>query len=338
MSRALVSVILPAYNAERYLGQAIQSMLNQTLHDLELIVVDDASTDASLEVALSFDDPRMRVLSQAQNLGYPSAMNRGLRVAVGEFIARMDADDFSVPERLARQVGFLAEHGECAFVGTASFWLTPRGKMAFRHMSQTHGETGWVEETWERVFTGKRRFTDASVVAKREDVDRVGAYRTYQRTGQDVDLWLRLLESGKAWAATILQPLYGRRLHLDAITFSEGTIAKNKIPRMMANERQARGTDAVIRGEVPKPITDATVRAEARKWRTSALWNAALTCVSSGDRLSSLAFAHRAVLSGGLTDRSLRLLLQYLLCFGGLLPGRRGRLPAARSSRPPQGA
>jgi len=112
----LVSVVLPVYNAEATLGRALKSLRTQTLADLEIIVVDDGSTDdsAALAAAQAVTDPRMRVFRQI-HAGVVTAANRGLAEAQGRFIARMDADDVAHPERLAEQVALLEADAELAF-------------------------------------------------------------------------------------------------------------------------------------------------------------------------------------------------------------------------------
>jgi succinoglycan biosynthesis protein ExoO len=97
-----VSVIIPAYNTEAYIVQAIQSALRQTEENLEVIVVDDASTDATVELAKSFLDKRLKVLVNEQNLGQNGALNRGLKEAKGKWVALLDADDWYAPERLEK--------------------------------------------------------------------------------------------------------------------------------------------------------------------------------------------------------------------------------------------
>ena len=104
-----VSVIIPAYNTEAYLGKAIESVLEQTLTDIELIIVDDASTDKTVEVAKSFTDPRLKVIVNQQNLGAAAARNRALRAAQGEWIAVLDSDDWYAPERLSKLVSLANE-------------------------------------------------------------------------------------------------------------------------------------------------------------------------------------------------------------------------------------
>jgi len=290
----LVSVILPVYNAEEYVSQAIQSIVDQTLANFELIVIDDASTDKSLDIIKSFNDPRIKVLMHQENKGYPHATIYGLSHAKGKYIARMDADDFSAPSRLMKQIHLLENHEGFIFVGSRRFWITPKGKYFFPEPIRNKE---WLVETREDLMSGKRYFTDPSVTARKEDIERVGGYRHYQRSGMDVDLWLRLFETGKN-AGTLTEPLYGRRLIPGAITFSPQTTALNKIPRMLAQERFEKGSDAVMRKEeIRFTITPQMIK-ESHIWRISALWNSAIRCVDADDFSGSLQFAKVAILIG----------------------------------------
>ncbi|MEH2157133.1 glycosyltransferase family 2 protein [Nostoc sp.] len=99
-----VSVIIPAYNTEAYIAKAIESALEQTLDDIEVIIVDDGSTDKTVEIAKSFTDQRLKIMVNQQNLGVSAARNRALRAAQGEWIAVLDSDDWYVPERLEKLV------------------------------------------------------------------------------------------------------------------------------------------------------------------------------------------------------------------------------------------
>ena len=118
-----VSVLLPAYNAEAYLAQSVESILGQTFPDFELIVVDDCSKDSTLEILRSYNDPRLRIVPNARNLGVVGARNKAMSVARGDLIASFDADDVSLPTRLAKQVAYLDSNPAVALVGTASFYL-----------------------------------------------------------------------------------------------------------------------------------------------------------------------------------------------------------------------
>jgi glycosyltransferase involved in cell wall biosynthesis len=143
--RTLVSVIMPVYNAERYLREAIESILTQTHHELEFLIIDDGSTDSSAAIVRTFDDPRIRFIQNESNLKICNTLNRGLELATGDFIARMDADDFARPHRLATQLQFLQSHPDLVGVGAwmrttrNTVWKTPvdsqelRPSMYFRN-------------------------------------------------------------------------------------------------------------------------------------------------------------------------------------------------------------
>ncbi|QOT75619.1 glycosyltransferase family 2 protein [Cupriavidus basilensis] len=113
----LVSILLPAWNAEKTLGVALRSLLNQTFADFELLLLDDGSSDNTVGVALALDDSRIRVVQDGRRLGLAQRLNQGIELTRGRYIARMDADDVCFPERLAKQVAFLNAHEEVDLVG-----------------------------------------------------------------------------------------------------------------------------------------------------------------------------------------------------------------------------
>lgn len=119
-----VTVLMTLYNKGPWVEEAVQSVLAQTFSDLELLVVDDASTDDGLERVRAFKDPRIRILGTDVNMGRPTAANRGYDAARGEYVAVLDADDRMLPERLAKQVAFMDAHLE---VGVSSGWLQAFG-------------------------------------------------------------------------------------------------------------------------------------------------------------------------------------------------------------------
>ena len=114
-----ISVIMPVYNAEKYLREAIDSILAQTFTDFEFIIIDDGSTDSSPEIVRSYADERIRFYQNEHNMGVSATLNRGLELAKGEYIARMDSDDISLPERFAKQVEYMDAHPECVVLGTS---------------------------------------------------------------------------------------------------------------------------------------------------------------------------------------------------------------------------
>lgn len=106
----LVSIVMAAYNEERFISEAIDSMLNQTYNNFEFIIINDGSTDNTEQIILSYPDPRIRYVKNEQNLKLIASLNKGLSLAKGKYIARMDSDDISVPERLQIQVAFMESH------------------------------------------------------------------------------------------------------------------------------------------------------------------------------------------------------------------------------------
>lgn len=114
-----VTVLLPVYNGERYLRETIQSILTQTYRNYELLIVDDGSTDSSLDIIRSFSDDRIKILKNQNRLKLSGALNRGMKKAKGKYIARMDADDIALPGRLEKQVAYLEQHPEVGICGTA---------------------------------------------------------------------------------------------------------------------------------------------------------------------------------------------------------------------------
>jgi glycosyltransferase involved in cell wall biosynthesis len=117
MTTPAISILLPAWNAEHTLGVALCSLLAQTWVDFEVLVLDDGSTDRTVAIAKSMSDPRVKVIVDGQRLGLARRLNMGIDLAAGRYIARMDADDVSFPERLAKQVAYLDQHPEVDLVG-----------------------------------------------------------------------------------------------------------------------------------------------------------------------------------------------------------------------------
>lgn len=125
----LVSVIMPAYNAEQYIGEAIKSVLNQTYDNLELIVIEDCSRDNTLQEIEKIKDARLKLYKNSQNFGIAAATNRGLEVCKGRYVALLDDDDIAMPERLSLQVEFLEEHRDIDILGGRSIVIDKVGNV-----------------------------------------------------------------------------------------------------------------------------------------------------------------------------------------------------------------
>ena len=128
----LISVVMPAFNEERWISESIQSILDQSFRDFELIIVDDGSTDKTFEIASSFEDPRVKVYRQ-ENMGPAAARNKALSLVKGQYIALQDADDRSKPERLEKQYNFLENHKEYVAIGVAADYIDKDGVFVYQH-------------------------------------------------------------------------------------------------------------------------------------------------------------------------------------------------------------
>lgn len=127
----LVTVLMPVYNSEKFLKDAINSILNQTLQDFEFLIIDDGSTDSSVEIIKQYDDSRIRLYQNNHNLGITKTLNIGIELATTPYIARMDADDISYPERLKLQFEYLEENPECALVSSHIQVISEDGFLAY---------------------------------------------------------------------------------------------------------------------------------------------------------------------------------------------------------------
>src|SRR5215510_4129929 len=128
MSAPLVSVVIPVYDREDYLGDAVDSVLAQTFPSFEIVVVDDGSTDRSAEIVRAHRDPRVRLICHPHNRGISAARNTGVDAARGDYVAFLDSDDVAYPDRLARQVAFLDGHLDHAAVGAWIDWMDASGR------------------------------------------------------------------------------------------------------------------------------------------------------------------------------------------------------------------
>src|SRR6266498_4162605 len=125
----LVTVLMSVYNGERYLSEAIDSIINQTFADFEFVIINDGSTDSSREIINAYRDPRIRLVDNSQNIGLPKSLNLGLALARGEYVARQDADDISHPTRFEKQVEYLDDHGEVVVLGTRVWNMDESGRI-----------------------------------------------------------------------------------------------------------------------------------------------------------------------------------------------------------------
>lgn len=189
MTYPRLTVLTAVYNEEQYLHQAIDSVLAQTYTGFEFLIIDDGSTDSSLKIAMSYSDPRIRVLAGERNVGLPRVLNRGLAAARGELIAVFDGNDICRPERFARQIAFLDKNPAIAAVSTQVNWIDTRGR-AMRHPEIVRPVSSCGID-WYSVFDAP--LVHSAVMYRGAVVrDELGGYDESWQVGQDAELWFRL--------------------------------------------------------------------------------------------------------------------------------------------------
>jgi len=205
-----VSVVMAAYNAAPFIGEAIESILNQTFPYLELIIVDDGSTDETPGVLDRYSDPRIVRLRNESNQGVARARNRGCAMARGEYIAVQDADDLSAPERLEKQVAFLDTHPEVGLVGSQA--------LLFGEGGSTQIKVPLHNTEIQALLLGENCLLHSSLMVRREVFKEVGGYNESFIAAPDYDLVLRLAEC--THVANLPDTLYFKRVVLGSITYS----------------------------------------------------------------------------------------------------------------------
>ena len=204
---------MPAYNTEQYIGEAINSVLNQTFTDFELIIVNDGSTDKTEEVIKSFDDSRIVLVNQP-NGGVSAALNTGLRYAKGEYIARFDADDICFPDRLQLQYTFMKENPDYVVIGSDADYMDKNGEYLYFYSNIGHTN----EEITER-FTTYCPFIHSSVFYRKDIAIETGGYNERAHTFEDYLLWKNFIKKGKV--CNFRQPLISVRLNPESVTVDE---------------------------------------------------------------------------------------------------------------------
>ena len=213
MNIPLVSVLMPAYNAEKYISAAIGSVLDQSFTDFELIIVNDGSADDTEKIIRSFPDERITLVNR-ENGGVAAALNTGLEKARGKYIARFDADDICYPDRLAVQFAFMEANPGYILIGSNADYITEGGDFIYHH----HCFAYTNEDLSERIHF-YCPFIHSSVMYKREEVWQMGGYNTMAHTFEDYFLWVHLISKGKM--ANLPKSLIKERLNPGSGTIDE---------------------------------------------------------------------------------------------------------------------
>ena len=322
--RPAVSVVLAVYNAGGYLRPAVASVLAQTFADFELIAIDDGSTDGSGAVLAKFAaaDPRVRLVTQP-NAGLIASLNRGVALARAPLIARMDGDDLCRPDRLAKQVAFMARHPEVVLLGGGYELIDGKGR-ALRLIDPPDGD----DELQRFCLAGRTSICHPLAMMRRAAVLRVGGYHDDYETAEDLDLFLRLGEVGEL--ACIPDVLLSYRMHDASVSGTRQREQVEAARRACADAAARRGVAMEFHGSGgwrPGPGSAARFRQMAKfGW-----W-----AYRSGHRRTALVYAAKAMRLRPLSPEAWKL----LACAAAvpnrnpLTPTPLGRPPEATPLRP----
>ena len=271
-----VSVVMPVYDARRYVARAIRSVRSQTLRDWELLIFDDGSSDGTREILREYAgrDARIRLFLN-EHKGYVPWLNEGLRQARGEFWARMDADDVAMPHRFEKQVAYLRQHSDCVVVGADAMQVDAAGwRIGRLRVPLTH------EQIEASLLEGLGEVLCHPVAMFRRDALRaVDGYRKDCEPAEDVDLYLRLAEVGRL--ANLPDVLLRYRRHFTSVSASQQMRQREAVRRGLQSAYQRRGlpppTDEPPR--LRKQARDATRQEVRRYWieqavQAGCLWTA----------------------------------------------------------------
>lgn len=187
-----VSVITPFYNSEKYIKDAIKSIINQTYTDFEYILVNDCSSDKSLFIAKQFakKDKRLKVIDLKKNVGAAEAFNKGYKVSKGKLIARFDSDDISLKDRIEKQVKIFNSWSDLSILGGSIKLIDKRSKIISKKINFPSN----LEEL-NRIIKFKVPIADPSSMIKREVFEKIGLFRKFTEPADDLDFWLRAIKN-----------------------------------------------------------------------------------------------------------------------------------------------
>ncbi|TCJ17456.1 glycosyltransferase [Flaviaesturariibacter flavus] len=263
MNHPTVSVLLPVYNAGRYLREAIDSVLAQTFTDFELLVLNDGSTDDSEAIIESYKDPRLKHLANDKNRGLIYTLNRGIGLAQGRYFARMDADDVCHPERFARQVEFL-ESNEAAVVATTLEMMDEAGAP----LPPWADDRACISPSQIREKLLRDNCIAHPSVMGRAEIFKKYRYQEDQKEAEDYDLWLRLVADGHV-IAKLNEPLLRYRVLAGGLTRREGLNAFERLARTKGKflaRRKADGTMNEYCRRLRSAYRRDLFRARIKKW------------------------------------------------------------------------
>jgi glycosyltransferase involved in cell wall biosynthesis len=226
----LVSVVMPVFNGEKYLREAIDSILNQTFADFEFIIINDGSTDDTLKIIKGYKDPRIVLISR-KNKGLVASLNEGIEKARGKYIARMDADDISLPERFEKQVEYLEGHPDCILLGTQ-----------IRIITDVRGPdesfiTKPISDFSSRLFLGYGSiFAHPSIMANSKIMKKY-PYRQSSWPAEDYYMWTSLAHKKQYTIHNLSSVLLDYRRNEDGISIQNQSTQNDSATKIARNYR-----------------------------------------------------------------------------------------------------
>jgi glycosyltransferase involved in cell wall biosynthesis len=231
-----VSVIISTYNGEAHLQEAIESILQQTYSDFEVIIVNDGSTDATGEILRNFEDARIRILTNERNLGITASQNRAIAAATGEYLALMDHDDISLPHRLQTQVDFLNAHHDIGMLASNSFNINEKNEVLYTASFPTDE----VAFKWNTLVLACPNI-HTTLMIRRSALEEVGGYGSAYKYAGDYELISNLIRTHRV--ANLEEPLVKWRAH-------DKSTSRTHVAKLMGEAMSiTRHNVAVILGE-----------------------------------------------------------------------------------------
>jgi glycosyltransferase involved in cell wall biosynthesis len=205
-----ISVILPVHNGEKFIAEAVNSVLSQTYRDFELIIINDGSSDRTDEILSTYSDDRIRIVNNSSSLRLSRSLNKGIELSQGKFIARMDADDISLPERFEKQLIFLDKHPEIGVVGCQAKKIDENGNIVGRFTHPTEPEI----IKWDLFF--ETPLTHPTIMMRADIAKSTDGFSPDLIASVDYDYWSRLVKVTKL--ANLPEDLLLYRVHLENMT------------------------------------------------------------------------------------------------------------------------
>lgn len=273
MKKPKVSVVMPVYNSEKFLRSAIESILNQTFSNFEFIIINDGSTDTSHKIISSYRDKRIKIIKNKKNIGLAKSLNKGIKIAKGEYIARMDADDISNPTRLEKQVSLMTQDKSVDLVGS---WARIKDtKHILKYPIHDH------EIKTEMIFNNP--FVHSSVMVK-SSLLRKNLYNPKYIVAQDFELWSRI--QAEAIFSNIPEILITRREHPHNVSNKhkrERRILLSTIYKRILSEVGVKATNEEI--AVHMKIFLGNLKLENKDIKNAKDWIAKLKRITNSDRV-----------------------------------------------------